>query len=133
VTIPGTKAIELAALGKPAISCSPANAPELVTINGPLTYLDRIPLIGVPAKRAMVLAYSRRFRYHTQPNIDAGTMLIHELHGTLTPGRVARSTLERLRDEKWLEDSAQALGALYREHVGAAARMTQRLLALPRG
>ncbi len=131
VTIPGTKAIELAALGKPAISCSPANAPELVTINGPLTYLDRLPLIGVPAKRAMVLAYSRRFRYHTQPNIDAGTMLIHELHGTLTPGRVARVTLEHLHDQKWLEDSAQALGALYREHVGAAARMTQRLIALP--
>lgn len=133
VTIPGTKAIELAALGKPAISCSPANAPELVTINGPLTYLDRIPLVGVPAKRAMVMAYSRRFPYHTQPNIDAGAMLIHELHGTLTPGRVARVTLERLREDAWLERSAQALGALYREHVGAAARMAERMLALQQG
>lgn len=133
VTIPGTKAIELAALGKPAISCSPANAPELVTINGPLTYLDRIPLIGVPAKRAMVMAYSRRFPFHTQPNIDADAMLIHELHGTLTPGRVARVALERLRDSAWLRQSAQALGALYREHVGAASRMASSVLALDRG
>lgn len=133
VTIPGTKAIELAALGKPAISCSPANAPELVTINGPLTYLDRVPLIGVPAKRAVVMAYSRRFPYHTQPNIDAGAMLVQELHGTLTPGRVARITLERARDGAWLAQSAQALGALYREHVGAAARMAQHMLALERG
>jgi hypothetical protein len=133
VTIPGTKAIELAAIGKPAISCSPANAPELVTINGPLTYLDRVPLIGVPAKRAVVMAYSRRFPYHTQPNMDAGAMLIQELHGTLTPGRVARITLERARDDAWLAQSAQALGALYREHVGAAARMAQHMLALQRG
>lgn len=133
VTIPGTKTIELAALGKPVISCSPTNAPELVTINGPLTYLDRIPLVGVPAKRAMVMAYSARFPFHTQPNMDAGRMLISELHGTLTPGRVARLTLERLADEPWLQQSAQALGALYREHVGAAARMAESMLALHRG
>lgn len=131
VTIPGTKAIELAALGKPAISCSPANKPEGVTINGPLTYLDRVPFIGVPAKRALVMAVSRRFRYHTQPNMDADAMLIHELHGTLTPGRVARVALDRLYDEQWLAESSQALGALYREHVGAASRMAEGLLALP--
>jgi lipid A disaccharide synthetase len=133
VTIPGTKAIELAALGKPAISCSPANKPEGVTINGPLTYLDRIPLIGVPAKRAIVVAYSKRFKFHTQPNMDAGSMLIHELHGTLTPGRVARVALARLADEAWLQQSAQALGALYREHAGAASRMAAGILALDRG
>lgn len=133
VTIPGTKAIELAAIGKPAISCSPANKPEGVTINGPLTYLDRIPLIGVPAKRAMVMAYSRRFRFHTQPNMDAGAMLIDELHGTLTPGRVARVTLDRLGDQTWLRESAQALGALYREHAGAASRLASGILALDRG
>jgi hypothetical protein len=133
VTIPGTKAIELAAVGKPVISCSPANKPEGVTINGPLTYLDRIPFVGVPAKRAIVVAYARRFPFHTQPNMDAGSMLIQELHGTLTPGRVARVSMQRLGDEQWLEQSAQALGALYREHVGAAARMAAAMLALDRG
>lgn len=133
VTIPGTKAIELAALGKPAISCSPANKPEGVTINGPLTYLDRIPLVGVRAKRAIVVAYSKRFKFHTQPNMDAGSMLIHELHGTLTPGRVGRVALERLNDQTWLQQSAQALGALYREHAGAASRMAAGILALDRG
>jgi hypothetical protein len=133
VTIPGTKAIELAAIGKPAISCSPANKPEGVTINGPLTYLDRVPLIGVPAKRAIVVAYARRFPYHTQPNMDAQAMLIDELHGTLTPGRVARVALSRLGDAQWLERSAQALGALYREHVGAASRIASAMLELDRG
>ena len=130
VTIPGTKVIELAAIGKPAIACSPFNAPELVTINGPLTYLDRIPLVGAPVKRAAVLAYARRHRYHTQPNIDAQQMLVEELHGTLTPGRVARIALDRYADATWLEARSQALGALYREHAGAAARMAQSLLSL---
>jgi lipid A disaccharide synthetase len=132
LTIPGTKTIELAALGRPAIACSPANAPELITINGPLTYLDRLPLIGVPAKRAIVMAYARRFAFHTQPNMDAGEMLMHEMHGALTPGRVARVTLERLRDEQWLQRCAQALGALYREHAGAASAMATDILGLDR-
>lgn len=130
VTIPGTKVIELAAIGKPVISCTPLNAPELAAINGPLTYLDRIPLIGIPAKRAVAVAYSRRFRFHTQPNIDAQREIVHELHGTLTPGRVARVALERAGDAQWLQTSAQALADLYREHVGAAARMAAALLAL---
>ncbi len=130
LTIPGTKVIELAAIGKPVISCTPLNAPELAAINGPLTYLDRIPLIGVPAKRAVATAYSRRFRYHTQPNIDVQEEIVRELHGTLTPGRVARITLELASDSQWLARTAQALGGLYREHAGAAQRMAAGILAL---
>src|SRR6202034_4324058 len=72
LTIPGTKTIELAVLGKPAIAITPLNAPELVTINGPLTYLNRVPLVGVPLKRAVAVAVSRRFVFHTQANMDAG-------------------------------------------------------------
>ena len=130
VTIPGTKVIELAAIGKPVIACTPLNAPELAAINGPLTYLDRIPLVGIPAKRAAVVAYARRFRFHTQPNIDAQSEIVHELHGTLTPGRVARIALERAGDEAWLSATSQALSGLYREHLGAAERMAAALLAL---
>lgn len=132
VTIPGTKVIELAALGVPVVSCTPANAPELAAINGPLTYLDRIPFFGVPAKRAVVLAYSRKHRFHTQPNIDTQRSIVCELHGTLTPGRVARVALDRFADTQWLRDSSQALGALYREHEGAAGRMARSVLSLDR-
>lgn len=132
VTIPGTKVIELAALGRPVVSCTPANAPELAAINGPLTYLDRIPFFGVPAKRAAVLAYSRKYRFHTQPNIDAQRFIVRELHGTLTPGRVARVALECFADAPWLRDSSQALSELYREHEGAAGRMARSVLSLDR-
>jgi len=130
LTIPGTKTIELAVLGKPALTITPLNAPEIVTINGPLTYLDRIPFVGAPLKRAAAVALSRRFAYHTQPNMDAGAMLIHEVHGTVTPGRVARVALERYEDEAWIASSGSALALLYRDHAGAADRMAESLLNL---
>lgn len=130
LTLPGTKVIELAALGVPVVAISPFNAPEKVTINGPLTYLDRIPLIGPPLKGAAVLAYARRFKYHTQPNIDAQRAIVHELHGTLSPGRVARVALERYDDRPWLERSAAEARELYAGHVGAADRMAASLLEL---
>ena len=130
LTIPGTKTIELAVLGKPALTITPLNAPEIITFNGPLTYLDRIPVIGVPLKRAVAVGVSRRFTYHTQPNMDAGAMLVWEMHGTVTPGRVARVALERYDDRAWIDATAQRLAALYRAQVGAADRMAASLLSL---
>jgi hypothetical protein len=129
-TIPGTKTIELAALGIPMMTITPLNAPEIITINGPLTYLDRIPAIGAPIKRAVAVGISRRFKYHTQPNMDADESLIWEVHGTVTPGRIARIALERLGDEAWLTRSRERLGALYADHVGAADRMAESLIEL---
>jgi hypothetical protein len=130
LTIPGTKTIELAVLGRPTITITPLNAPEVVTINGPLTYLDRVPFVGVPLKRAVAVAVSRSFAYHTQPNMDADAEVIREVHGTITPGRVARIALECYDDRSWLAASGAALAELYRDHVGAADRMAESLLAL---
>ena len=130
LTIPGTKTIELAVLGKPALTITPLNAPEMVTFNGPLTYLDRIPVVGVPLKRAFAVGVSRRFQFHTQPNTDAGEMLIAEVHGTVTPGRIARVALERYDDAAWIESTGARLSELYRDHAGAADRMAESLLRL---
>ncbi|HEY5258137.1 MAG TPA: hypothetical protein VIJ12_07120 [Candidatus Baltobacteraceae bacterium] len=130
LTLPGTKAIEVAALGIPIVSITPANAPEKVVINGPLTYLDRIPVVGAALKGAAVLAYAKRFRYHTQPNMDLNEMTICELHGTLSPGRVARVALERYDDRQWQQTTGAKLRALYAGHAGAADRMAASLLEL---
>lgn len=130
ITLPGTKCIELAVLGVPTIAITPMNAPEKITFNGPLTYLDRVPLVGVPLKRNVAVAVAKRFKYHTQPNMDADAMVIEELHGTLTPGRVARVALERYGDTAWLERSKKRLASLYESHVGAADRMAESLLEL---
>jgi hypothetical protein len=130
VTLPGTKCIELAALGVPTIAITPLNAPELAALNGPLTYLDRIPAVGAALKRSVAVSLSRRHRFHTQPNIDLGAMVVRELHGTLTPGRVARTALESFEDREWLRESAARLAALYAQHGGAAQRMASGLLDL---
>jgi hypothetical protein len=132
LTLPGTKVIELAALGKPAITISPLNAPEVVTFNGPLTYLDRIPFVGVPLKRAAAVAVARRFVYHTQPNIDAGEMIVRELHGTVMPGHTARIALESYDDTGWIASTGERLADLSRAHAGAAGRMARSLLSLVR-
>jgi len=123
VTIPGTKVIELAAIGAPVLSCTPINMAEIVAINGPLTYLDRIPFAGRRLKQIAVTAVARRFRFHTQPNIDANEDIVRELRGTLTPGRVARVTLERYDDREWLRATGARLELLYAAHAGAADRM----------
>jgi hypothetical protein len=128
LTIPGTKVIELAALGIPCVCVTPANTPEKVAINGVLSYIDRIPAIGIPLKRAAVLAVSRKFRYFAQPNIDANEEIVRELRGTLTPGRAARVTLERYDDWEWLRATGARLELLYAAHAGAADRMAAALL-----
>ncbi len=130
LTIPGTKTIELAALGTPAVAITPYNAPELVAVNGPLTYLDRLPVVGVPLKRSVAMAVAKRFKFHTQPNMDAGEMVLCEVHGTVTPGRIARVALERYDDAAWLATTGARLERLYLDHAGAADRMAASILAL---
>jgi lipid-A-disaccharide synthase len=128
LTIPGTKCIELAALGVPTVACTPYNAPELAVVNGPLQYLGRIPLAGTVLKRAVVLRVAERFPMTAQPNIDAGEMLMPELRGTLTPGHIAARVAEYLDDAAALASARVRLRALYAGHIGAAERMARSLL-----
>ncbi|MDE2573503.1 MAG: hypothetical protein KGM44_13395 [bacterium] len=128
LTIPGTKTIEAAALGAPYLALIPLNMPEKVVVNGPLTYLDRLPLVGVPLKRALISNFSRRFPLISQPNIDLGEMAAPEMRGTLMPAHVAHVTLDLLRDEARLDTMRQRFSTLYAHHRGAADRMAEALL-----
>jgi hypothetical protein len=129
LTIPGTKCVELAALGVPTMVCTPLNAPELAVINGPLQYLDRISFL-MPLKRAIALRVDKSFPMAAQPNIDAGEELMPELRGTLMPGFVARRAVEYAADEGARANASERLRALYADHVGAAERMARSLLSL---
>jgi len=133
ITIPGTKVIELAALGIPAVVCTPFNAPELVVIGGPLQYVGKLPLIGTPVKRAAVLAVASKFEHFAQPNIDAGKELDVEIKGTLLPSQVAHVAAERWNDPAWCERTGTELRNLYRHHAGAAERMAAFLLERQHG
>lgn len=128
VAIPGTKVIELAALGIPAVVCTPFNAPELVVIGGPLQYVGKLPLIGTPIKRAAVLNYAKRFTHFAQPNIDAGKELDVEIVGTLLPSQIAQVAAERWHDAAWCSATGAELRELYRPQAGASERMAAALL-----
>jgi hypothetical protein len=128
VTLPGTKCIELAALGVPAIVCVPLNAPEAVVINGPLQYVDRIPFAGTFLKRAMVIAVDLRFPFTAQPNMDTGEMLMPELRGTQMPGEMARRVAAYADNEPTRILASRRLRELYAAHAGAAERMARSLL-----
>jgi hypothetical protein len=128
VSIPGTKVIELAALGVPALVCVPYNSPELAVIGGPLQYIGKLPLIGPPLKRSAVLAVAGRFRYFAQPNIDAGREIDPELRGTSLPSELARAAAERWADAAWCRRAGDELRALYAPQAGAAERMAAALL-----
>jgi hypothetical protein len=128
VTLPGTKCIELAALGVPAIVCVPLNSPEAVVVNGPLQYIDRIPFAGTLLKREIVIRVDARFALTAQPNIDTGELLMPELRGTLMPAETSRS-IERYYDDGPARASASArLRDLYAAQAGAAERMARALL-----
>jgi hypothetical protein len=62
--------------------------------------------------------------------MDAGCALVREVHGTVTPGRIARIALDSYDDPAWICASGAALRALYRDHIGAADRMADSLLRL---
>ncbi|GAC1300531.1 MAG: hypothetical protein NVSMB19_07260 [Vulcanimicrobiaceae bacterium] len=129
VTLPGTKCIELAALGVATLVCVPLNAPEVVVINGPLQYLDRLPVVGRALKRAIVVGVDARFPFTAQPNIDTGEMLMPELRGTLMPGEIARKVAAYADDGATRAAASERLRALYAGHAGAAHRMARSLLA----
>jgi hypothetical protein len=62
--------------------------------------------------------------------MDAGESIIREIHGTVTPGRVARAALESYDDGEWISWASRRLAALYRDHAGASDRMADSLLQL---
>jgi hypothetical protein len=128
VSLPGTKVIELAALGVPAVVITPSNAPELVVINGIFQFVDRIPFAGIPLKRAAAVAMAKRFRFFAQPNIDAGREVDVELRGTQLPSRIAHVAAERYADHRWRAEASATLRGLYTAHAGAAERMAHALL-----
>jgi lipid-A-disaccharide synthase len=127
ISIPGTKLLELAALGIPSVVTTLFNAPELVVINGPLQYIDRIPFAGAAIKRAAVLAFAARFTYFAQPNMDAGSEILPELRGTLFPWRVADVAAERYADAAWCAQTGSVLKAQYEMQAGAAVRIASLL------
>lgn len=130
VTIPGTKCIECAVLSRPMLVVVPLNRADLIVVNGVAGYLHLVPLVGRPLKKLIVRAAERRFRFVTQPNIDAGREIVPEMRGILHPDAVGERASLLLDDGPGLAAARRALGAIYARDAGAADRMAQAALAV---
>ena len=133
VTIPGTKCIEAAVLGRPMLVAVPLNRADAITVNGLAGYLHLVPLVGRPLKSMIVRAAERRFRYVTQPNIDADREIVPEMRGVLHPADVAAKAAALLDDPAALDAMSDALSRIYLKDVGAAGRMADEALEVAAG
>jgi hypothetical protein len=130
ISIPGTKCMEAAVLGRPLLVAVPLNRVDEIAMNGIAAYLHRIPIIGRPLKRFIAYRVASRVATWAQPNIDAGRMVAPELCGMLAPVDVARKADEMLDDLHGLRLMGETLAGLYAKDLGASARLADEVLAM---
>jgi hypothetical protein len=118
ITSPGTNTLELGIAGIPTVVCMPLQKMELIPIENPLRYLEYLPLIGKPIKRALVMAFLSRFQFVALPNIITNELIQPELRGSITVQEVAdtvkslfSSPSERQRITNRLEATMPRAGA----------------------
>jgi lipid-A-disaccharide synthase len=123
VTIPGTKCLEAAVLGRPMLVLVPLNRPDEITLNGLGAYLHHVPFVGRPLKRWLVRKVERGFKYIAQPNIDVGREVAPEMRGVMMPADVIDRVCDLLARPDDLRAMGETLSKIYASHAGAADRM----------
>ena len=130
ISIPGTKCMEAAVLGRALLVAVPLNRVDEIAMNGIAAYLHRVPLIGRPLKRWIAYRVAERIPMFAQPNIDAGRFVAPEIRGILRPQQVAEKAADMLEDPGGLRVMGETLASLYAKDVGAADRMAADVLGL---
>jgi lipid A disaccharide synthetase len=130
ISIPGTKCMEAAVLGRALLVAVPLNRLDEIAMNGIAAYLHRVPIIGRPLKRWIAQRVADRIPMFAQPNIDAGRFIAPEIRGILRPEQVAASAATMLEDPGALRVMGETLAGLYAKDVGAADRMAADVLGL---
>ncbi|HPZ06975.1 MAG TPA: hypothetical protein PL110_02585 [Candidatus Eremiobacteraeota bacterium] len=113
LTIPGTKCLEGAVMGKPMLVVTPLNRPDLIAFHGFLGLLDLIPG-GSYVKGRLLLHVAKKFGFIALPNILAEREIVPELTGVLTPEDVSKYVLKLLSDKDLLHVMSENLKLLYK-------------------
>jgi lipid-A-disaccharide synthase len=130
ITIPGTKCLEAAVLGRPMLVLVPLNRPEEITLNGLGAYLHHVPFVGRPLKRWLVRNVERSFQFVAQPNIDVGREVAPEMRGVMMPADVVDRACDLLARPGDLREMGETLSKVYASHAGAADRMAADALSV---
>ncbi len=99
LTSPGTKTAELAILGVPMVVITPLNRPEVIPIDGIWNFVGKLPFVGKPLKKKLVLKVASQMEFTALPNIKAEDGIVPELTGILKPEDVAISAASLIADE----------------------------------
>ena len=123
ITIPGTKCLEAAVLGRAMLVVLPRNRLDEAAVNGLAGYLHFVPVVGRPLKAWIARSVERGFAYVAQPNIEAGRLIAPELRGVLMPADIVAHASAMIDNPGALRAMGEALSRIYSAHVGAADRM----------
>ncbi len=126
LTIPGTNTAEAASMGKPMLVLLPLNKPEVLIFDGLVGIAGELPLIGGGIKKLTAYVLNRLIKYTALPNIKAGSFVVPELRGKLTPARTAETALELLHDKELLERTSKTLKAVMGS-PGASGRIAEEI------
>ncbi len=127
VAFPGTNNLQIACVHVPLLVVIPLNKAEEIPLDG---LLGNIPL-WVPGwrslKRRLIRTWSERRPYLSLPNVFARQPICPELRGVLSPGDVAKKTIEMLRNPAQLDRISRDFWTLTHKR-GAAVRVARRLV-----
>lgn len=130
LTLPGSNTMEIAALQRPMVVALPLYRPEEIPLDGLAGMAGRIPLIGRPLKRYLVLQYGKRVPFAALPNKLAGRYIAPELRGeSLQPWEVTTVAYELLMNHDLRERVALELHSAV-GGGGAARALVADLLSL---
>lgn len=97
--LPGTVTMEMAALGLPHVAALPLQRPDLVPLPGVAGVLGGLPGVGGSVRRAAVRRVLAGRRLFSWPNRLAGSTVVPEVVGEVTPARLADALATLLAGE----------------------------------
>jgi len=124
LTIPGTNTAEAASMGRPMLVLLPLNKTEVLIFDGLVGIAGNLPFVGGGIKKLTAYVLNRLVKYTALPNIKAGSFVVPELRGRLTPAQTADKALGLLQDKALLERTSTALRAVMGK-PGASKRIAE--------
>ena len=125
VTIPGTKTLEAAVVGKPSLVILPFNRPDLAPFHGIVGLLDYLPFLGPFIKGRILLYAVKKMTFLALPNILANREIVPEIKDILTPEMVADNIIKLVENKDLLYNMEKDLKDLTSSMRGAADRAAE--------
>ena len=131
VTIPGTNTAQVAAMGKPMLVVFPLNKTEAIPMEGLLSLITWIPILGKLIKKLVAHIVNENTDYFALPNQRAGQEIVPEMRGILKADDVANKILDMVQNPDFLDRMSTVLKDLMGKK-GAALNLVNEVKALIR-